>query len=155
QGTTHGRGAPYMVDLSRSPTVKAPAETSRFWDPLLQFIEAGRVIPVVGQDLLVLDPGQGPVLLYPLLAERLASYLGLSVGSFPAAGALHGVACQHLAGGGDLEELYSALKTVYSQLGPVPTPKPLLQLAAIRPLKLFVSTTFDPLMEQALNQARF
>jgi hypothetical protein len=32
---------------------------------------------------------------------------------------------------------------------------PLLQLARIRPLKLFVSTTFDPLLQQALDGARF
>ena len=36
-----------------------------------------------------------------------------------------------------------------------PTPEPLLQLAAITHFDLFISTTFDFLVEQALNEIRF
>jgi hypothetical protein len=34
-------------------------------------------------------------------------------------------------------------------------PAALIKLAEIRPLKLFVSTTFDPLLAQALNRVRY
>ena len=50
------------------------SESTIFWDQLLQLIDEGRVIPVVGQDLLKLDESSGSQLLYPYLANRLAEY---------------------------------------------------------------------------------
>jgi hypothetical protein len=56
------------------------AELNRFWDQLLQLIEEGKVVPVIGQDLLTIPESTGHTLLYPYLAERLAKYLNVSCG---------------------------------------------------------------------------
>jgi hypothetical protein len=126
-----------------------------FWDQLLQFVEEGRVVPIVGQDLLTVDLDGRQGLLYSFLAERLAAYLDVSAEGLPSVGALHEVAWRYLAQGGELEDVYPALKSTMPPRDKLAVPEPLRQLAAIRPLKLFVSTTFDSLLEQALNEVRF
>jgi hypothetical protein len=130
-------------------------EGPRFWDQLLQLIEEGRVIPVVGQDVLQIEIDGKPVSLYGWLAERLAEYLEVSAEDLPESGALHEVASRFLAQGGELEEIYPALKSIVPPRGTFPIPEPLLQLARIRPFKLFVTTTFGPMLEAALNEVRF
>jgi hypothetical protein len=133
------------------PTSEGP----RFWDQLLELVDEKRVIPIVGPDLLRLTVDGQPVLLYPYLAERLAEYLEVPGTDLPASGALHEVACRHLARGGDMLDLYPALKKVFPANGRLTLPEPLLQLAKIEPFQLFVTTTFDPLLAQAINAVRF
>jgi TIR domain/SIR2-like domain len=130
-------------------------ESSIFWDQLLQLIDEGRVVPVVGQDLLKLDEKSGSKLLYPYLAERLAEYFDISSDDLPEGGELNEVACRYLAQGSQIEDVYPALKTIAATLDAMAVPEPLLQLAAIRPLQLFVTTTFDALLTRALNDVRF
>ena len=136
--------------------VKPPgSDGPRFWDQLLQFIEDGRVVPVVGQDLLQMEMDGRTVSLYGWLAEKLAEYLEVPDEGIPETGALHEVASRYLAQGGELEDIYPALKSLLPPREKLPIPEPLRQLARIRPFKLFVTTTFDPLLEMALNEARF
>jgi hypothetical protein len=132
-----------------------PSEGPRFWDQLLQLLEEGRIVPIVGPDLLVADVGGRPVHLYSLLAERLAEYLEVPADGLPAAGALHEVACRYLSRNGQIEDIYAGLKQVFPPRESFPLPKPLLQLAAIAPFKLFVTTTLDPFLQQALDEVRF
>ena len=54
-----------------------------------------------------------------------------------------------------MQHVYAALKTVAAEAETLPIPEPLLQLASIRPLQLFVSTTFDSSLARALNEKRF
>ena len=123
-----------------------------FWDPLLELIDEGRVVPVVGCDLLTGSDGRN---LYRELAARLATRLGQQNLTFPDGDELNEVAFRHLAKGGQLREIYPALKIVAGQvLKEYSIPEVLLQLARIGPLKLFVTTTFDPLLARALNQER-
>lgn len=128
-------------------------EMARFWEQLLQYVEEGRVIPVIGQDLLELELGGRRVMLYDHLAGRLAGKLGLAVEDPPAS--LNAVACSYLTGGGELEDVYSALKSSLPSRDELPIPRPLLDLAGIRPFKLFVTTTFDLLLARAINEVRF
>src|SRR5215218_1283519 len=134
-----------------SPTGEGP----RFWDQLLQFIEEGRVVPIIGPDLLVAEVGGRPVHLYTYLAERLAEYLEVPGDALPAIGALHEVACRFLSQNGQIEDIYSGLKRVFPSPESFPLPPSLLQLAEIRPFKLFVTTTLDPFLQQALDEVRF
>jgi hypothetical protein len=130
------------------------ADTSRFWEQVLQVVDEGRVIPVLGPDLLVL--GQGPhSSLYPLLAERLAEYLELPNSGSAAEESLNAVACRYLALGNDPQDIYSALKATMPVDDELPIPEPLLKLAEIRSIRTFVTITFDSLLERALNQVRF
>ena len=130
-------------------------EGPRFWDQLLQFIEEGRVVPILGPDLLVANVGGHPVHLYSFLAERLAEYLEIPGDDLPATGALHEVACRFLNRNGQIEDIYSGLKRVFPSPESFPLPPSLLQLAEIRPFKLFVTTTLDPFLQQALDEVRF
>ena len=131
------------------------AESSIFWDTLLQLIEERKVIPVAGQDLLTVVTPAGPKFLYAYLAEQLAIYLGVSADNLPVGGELNEVSCRFLAQTNQLEDIYPALKAVASKASALPIPEPLLLLAEIRPLQLFVTTTFDSFLTRALNQKRF
>jgi hypothetical protein len=123
---------------------------------LIQLIEEGRLVPVVGQDLLTVPESTGHKLLYPFLASKLAEYLEVSTDDLPAGSELNEVACRYLKEGqGKPQEIYAALKTVWAEAAELPVSEPLLQLADIRPLKLFVSTTFDPSLARALNERRY
>jgi hypothetical protein len=130
-------------------------ESNLFWDQLLQLIEEGRVTPVLGQDLLQLPPGSEHPLLYPYLAARLADYLGVPSDNLPEGGELNEVAGRYMAGGGPVEEIYPALKQVAGAADKLSVPEPLRKLAAIRPLRLFLTTAFDGFLERALNDVRF
>jgi hypothetical protein len=92
--------------------------------------------------------------LYQLLAARLAERLKVD-GEPSQLATLNQVALRYLERGEDLERVYSALKAVMPADAELPVPEPLLKLARIEPLKLFVSTTFDNLLERAINQVRF
>jgi hypothetical protein len=126
--------------------------TKRLWNQVLQVIEEGRVIPVVGPELLTLEAGGRTVHLYGYLAERLAEQLDITSSS---GDTLNTVVCRYLAEGGEIEDIYPALKQVMPPLDELSLPAALIKLAEIRPLKLFVSTTFDPLLAQALNRVRY
>ncbi len=131
------------------------------WEGLLFSIAEGRVVPIVGRDLLVLpDPERGEVLLEHELAQRLAGKLRsreslLALGGLDTRPpSLHDVAFRFIHDHPqDKDKVYSRLSAVYRELAP-PVPEPLRQLAEIRPLQLFVSTTFDDLMARALEEVR-
>jgi hypothetical protein len=127
-------------------------DTEQLWDQVLQFIEEGRIIPVVGLELLTLEAGGRTAHLYGYLAERLAKQLRITSSS---GDTLNTVVCRYLAEGGEIEYIYSTLKRVMPPLDELSLPAALIKLAEIRPLKLFVSTTFDPLLAQALNRVRY
>jgi hypothetical protein len=129
-------------------------EASRFWEQVLQVVDEGRVIPVIGPDLLTISEPGSQTLLYSLLAERLGEYLELPPAATPGE-TLSAVACRYLALGNDPQDIYSALKAVMPADADLAVPEPLLKLAAIRSFKTFVSVTFDSLMERAINQVRF
>ncbi|HQR57115.1 MAG TPA: adenylate/guanylate cyclase domain-containing protein, partial [Burkholderiaceae bacterium] len=67
---------------------------------------------------------------------------------------LNDVVCWFLAARGRREEAYTRLRGVLRDATFAP-PRALTQLAQITDFDLFVSTTFDPLLEQALNAERF
>jgi class 3 adenylate cyclase len=124
------------------------------WDDLLDFIEDRRVIPIVGPELLKVHTDAGPRLLYDWLAEKLAGKLGVDTSVLPAPYTLNDVVCWFLAAHGRREEAYTRLRGVLRDANFAP-PRALTQLAQITDFDLFVSTTFDPLLDQAINAERF
>lgn len=126
-----------------------------FWDDLLEFIEERRVIPIVGAELLTVpDATGGEVPLLNVLAQKLAERLRVSADACAGDDALHQVVCRHLQGGGRREDIYPRLRTLLKELAP-PVPRALRQLARIQHFNLFVTTTFDSLLAQALDEERF
>jgi hypothetical protein len=141
--------------MSNAPSSGFLAEGPLFWDSLLELLDEQRVIPIVGQDLLTLTVDGQRILLYPYLAERLAEYLNIPGEKLPSTDALHEVACRHISRGGSVLEICTGLKRVFPARDRLTLPEPLVQLAEIQPFQLFVTTTFDPLLEWAINEARF
>ena len=135
-----------------------PDETLPFdddaWEDLLNYIEEKRVIPIVGPELLEVQTETGPRRLYEWLAEKLATRLAVNPAGLPSPLTLNDVVCSYLANRGRREEAYTRLRTIMREAAFAP-PVALQQLAEITDFDLFVTTTFDPLLEQAINLARF
>ncbi|MGH8231714.1 MAG: toll/interleukin-1 receptor domain-containing protein [Steroidobacteraceae bacterium] len=124
------------------------------WDDLLSYIEERRVIPIVGPELLQVQTDRGPRLLYDWLAEKLAARLNVDVSQLPKPYTLNDVVCWFLGARGRREEAYVRLRGILKDT-PFEPPQALRRLAAIPEFDLFVTTTFDPLLENAINQERF
>jgi hypothetical protein len=124
------------------------------WEDLLSFIEERRVIPIVGPELLMVATDDRPRLLYDWIAERLAARLNVDTRQLRQPYSLNDVVCLFLANRGRREEAYVRLRGVLKNVEFEP-PSALRQLASITDFDLFVSTTFDPLLEMAINLERF
>jgi len=125
-----------------------------FWDDLLEYIDERRVVSILGPELLRVPQEGGETLLHRWLAEKLTRKLSVPADNLPAAQPLNHVVCRFLERGGQREDIYSRLRAVMKEVKS-PTPEPLRKLARIQHFKLYVSTTFDSLLQQALNEARF
>ena len=124
------------------------------WDDLLNFIEERRVIPIVGPGLLSVETESGPRLLYDWLADKLAAKLGVDTAQLPLPYTLNDVVCWFLSARGRREDTYTRLRSVLRDANFAP-PKALRQLAEITDFDLFITTTFDSLLESAINAERF
>lgn len=128
-------------------------DQDNFWDELLTYIEAHSVIPVVGPELVIVEHDGRREPYYRLLARELATRL--KIGDPDRATTLDEVVGAYLAKPG------SRRQSVYRELGDlagklsVNIPAPLLQLAGIRDLNLYVSLCTDNFLAQAINAARF
>jgi hypothetical protein len=136
--------------------IPAPAQEldDDAWDDLLSFIEEKRVIPIIGPELLEVETDAGPRLLYEWIAGRLAEKLGVDTEALPKPLTLNDVLCWYLAARGRREEAYARVRSILRDADFAP-PLALRQLAAITDFDLFVTTTFDPLLERAINDVRF
>jgi hypothetical protein len=123
-------------------------------DDLLEFVEDGKVVPIVGEELLRVRWGGEEVPLYRYIASKLAQRLEIPADALPADPSLNMVVCHYLQTGGVPEEVYPKLRPILNQARFDP-PEPLLQLAGIDRFKLFVVLTFDSLLAAAIDQVRF
>ncbi len=132
----------------------APTAQEFFWDDLLEYIGEKRVIPIIGAELVTVPDGAGgEVPLMSVLAQKLAERLRVSAEDCTGDDALHLVVCRHLQRGGRREEVYPRLRTLLKELAPT-VPPVLRELARIRHFNVFVTTTFDSLLAQALDEER-
>jgi len=123
------------------------------WDDLLNYIEERRVIPIIGPDLLRVQTDTGLRPLYEYLAEKLAAKLAVDASALPQPLTLNDVVCSYLGQRGRREEAYTRLRSIMREVDFEP-PLALRQLAQITDFDLFVTTTFDPLLENAINRER-
>lgn len=126
------------------------------WEMLLNHIETGRVIPIVGRDLLrVKLPGEAQeILLQSYIARRLLEIYGLITPGAATAPNLNDAVCLCLARRVlPLEIPYTVRKILQElQAKSHDIPAPLRHLAEITDFRLYVSTTFDSLMQRAIEQ---
>lgn len=124
------------------------------WDDLLNYIEERQVIPIVGPDLLRVQTDRGLRPLYEWLAEKLAARLQVDPSALPQPLNLNDVVCSYLGQRGRREEAYTRLRSILREVEFEP-PLALRQLAEITDFDLFITTTFDPLLEKAVNLVRY
>ncbi len=141
-------------DAPTGASVSAAAFDDDAWEDLLNFVEEKQVIPIVGPELAVIETEAGPENLYAWLARSLAARLGLPAATTGAAPTLNDVVVRHLANRGRREDVYTRIRTIMREATFAP-PTALLKLAEITDFNLYVSTTFDSLLEDAINAARF
>lgn len=142
-----------MTTLSAASSVPQAFDDDA-WDDLLNYIEEHRVIPIIGPDLLRVQTDTGLRPLYVWLAEKLAARLAVDTAALPQPLTLNDVMCSYLGQRGRREEAYTRLRSIMREVQFEP-PQALRQLAQITDFDLFVTTTFDPLLENALNLERF
>lgn len=138
----------------RAATDSVKAFDEDAWDDLLNYIEEHRVIPIIGPDLLRVQTDSGLRPLYGWLAEKLAARLSVDPTELPQPLTLNDVMCSYLGQHGRREEAYTRLRSIMREVRFEP-PLALRQLVQITDFGLFVTTTFDPLLEEAVNAERY
>lgn len=132
-----------------------PGSDSDLWEDLLLAIEEGQVVPLVGQQMLLVDveDGRGPRWFHHLVAERLAEELRVPASRLPAQFDTNDVICACESFHGDPMAINPTVVRIVRTLKPS-IPEPLRLLAEIPKLRLFVSTTYDTLLEDAITSVR-
>jgi hypothetical protein len=139
---------------AESPVSAVSAFDDDAWEDLLNFIEEKQVIPIIGPELVVVQTEAGPENLYTWIARSLAGRLALDPTTLPARPTLDDVVTRHLANRGRREDLYTRIRSIMREATFAP-PVALTKLAQITDFNLYVSTTFDSLLEDAINVVRF
>jgi hypothetical protein len=124
------------------------------WDRLLDSLDDRCVIPIVGPDLLHVEIDGVPTRLDLYVARRLALAYQLPGDNLPAERPLNHVVCKLFRQGKDrysiCDDIFQIMKEADLRAPPV-----LRQLAEISAFNLFVTTTFDSLLEKAISEVRF
>jgi hypothetical protein len=130
----------------------ADAWDEDLWDDLLAYIEAGRVVPIIGPACYPVEIDGRTISLDRHVAERLARKLP-NAATLPGE-TLNEVVLAYLRVGEERRRLYRFVYEIVQEARLAP-PLMLKQLAEIRHFNLFVTTGFDSLLETALDQVRF
>lgn len=129
------------------------ATDSDLWEDLLLAIEEGHVVPIVGRDLLTVQVDGKPCFLHQLIAERLAADLKVPLDGLPKSFDPNDVLCASPDFDGDPTSVNPRILRIIRNLK-VEIPEPLLLLAEIPKFRLFLSTTVDTLLEEAIARQR-
>ncbi len=127
------------------------------WEKLLADIECRQVIPVIGPELLRVTVDGTDVALYHYVAEQLLARLELDREYLPPDYDFYHVVSEFLVQCKTHPKHYEA-DIIYYKIREIlgetewGVPESLRQLASIRQFDLFVSTTYDQLMERAINE---
>jgi hypothetical protein len=132
-----------------------PLWDENLWEALLANIEAGSVIPIIGPASYKVTAEGQTMPLPAYVAERLVGRLSLPADAVPPSPTLNEVASAYRRRlGGSRQKLYAAIHSIVQEAHFEP-PHVLCRLAEIRHFNLFVTTAFDPLLENAINSVRF
>lgn len=126
-----------------------------FWRSLVAYIKDGKVVPVIGPELVTVRQGEHEQPLLRWLAQRLADDVGLDPAELPDGFELNDVVSAYLRADRtrSRNDLYVQIMLLLQEAKLAPSPA-LEALAAIKGLHLFVSLTADSLLAQAIAAAR-
>jgi len=126
------------------------------WEKLMGKLSDGLVVPVLGPELLVMHAEGKSRPLYDVWGEMIAEKAGANLVFRPDTPALY-QATNHLQShpGGRIKNTSDLVCLVDSviQRTPWPIPEPLMKLASIQTLSVFVTTTIDHLLVEALKKS--
>jgi TIR domain len=130
------------------------ADDEDFWADLLAHIRQRVLIPITGPDLNIVGVGDKKQTLTEIIAQRLMSRyeLDMSRTDMTMGGAV--AAFIRKRGRDETERLYRVINDIIAEFDDQPC-VPLRELANVTDLQLFVSTTPDRLLAQAVNDVRF
>lgn len=121
------------------------------WTRILRDIQNRQVLPIVGPGLVTVDTPDGPIPFIDWLAPQVAERLGLPTDGMET---LNQVAGAYLANRRPRKEIYAVIRDLVAEHRDLPIPSGLMDLAAIRDFRLFLTSTFDPFLCRALVKAR-
>ena len=124
------------------------------WDDLLDCINEQSVIPIIGKELITLRLENEEVPLERYIAERLAAALEIPPDQLSTDFDPNEVAIRYIEKGGGSQKIYRKINAILNESS-LPVPATLKKLAAITDFRLYVSLTFDSLLEEAISQKRF
>ena len=120
-----------------------------FWEDLLARIEEGRVIPVIGPELLQVEADGRIQPLQPLLARLVAAQLGIEVGATNLDFGYNDLIVRARRGSSP----HTHIKRQLDRLAFNP-PESMRQLASIDGFRLFINLSFDDLLVRAIDSVR-
>ncbi len=124
----------------------------RFWNQLIGLVAKGNVVPIIGEDMLLLnDPPN--YFLYDELARRYAEYNEIEQNTTEKP-LLSSTVRNHPDFRDNPHDIYQSIGEELDDWEP-DIPRPLIDVARVKHFNLFISTTFDNLLEKAINQERF
>ncbi|HEU4692707.1 MAG TPA: toll/interleukin-1 receptor domain-containing protein [Vicinamibacterales bacterium] len=142
------------MDSPSPGSVRKPF-TERHWRNLLTDIHDGQVGVIVGPELAIGPDEAGRATLYEYLARDVTRRLGVEADRLGPRATLLDVCNVYLQQPeSEADDLHREVREALRNLQ-WPVPEPLQDLAAVGDLKLFITTTVDSLLENALNQVRF
>lgn len=142
------------MDSPSAASVRKPF-SERHWRNLLTDIHDGQVAAIVGPELAVGPEAAGRATLYEYLAGQLTRRLGVDADRLAPRASLLDVCNVYLQQPeSEADDLYREVREALRNLQ-WPAPEPLQDLAAVSDLQLFITTTIDSLLENALNNGRF
>jgi len=129
-------------------------DPERQWETLLDSIEDGRVIPVIGPELVLLPDDGTLIPIDQWISKRLLKRLNLPESGLPKRLTYNDVVSKYLSDGGDRQEIYSDIYAILKPGIALADDHALRDLVSIEPFKLFVLLTCDPALAQAIDDAR-
>jgi hypothetical protein len=124
------------------------------WDELLGYVQAGKVVPIVGAEVMEVEQDGRPLPLYDFIAGKLAARLGLPAEGLLAGATLNDVVCQFFRNCQRREDVFAHIYRIVMEAALQP-PELLRKLARIQSFPLYVTLTFDSLLKEAIDQERF
>ena len=129
------------------------------WEDLLDLIEDGQLVPVLGKELLLVKTYDGERHLEDLIVESLISSFRLSPEDFPKGCSLNEFSVRYL-GMFEQRKRETSKRRIQKRVAEIivntkfQLPESLIKLAAITQLNLYIDTTPYGMLELALNQQR-
>jgi hypothetical protein len=147
------------MNVPLAPPLRNVLWNDALWGTLLESIARGQLIPIVGPALSVVKDGDEELTVDRFIARKLVEHLKdddlLDLGKLPPSPSLNDVVVWYARRHHSNDDLYPVIFQIFDANRAVfAPPEALRQLAAIEPLKLFVTTAIDPLLVGALRDVR-